>query len=302
LIVASIAWGVYNGSRRKLQYLPPKVAIEGMGIKRGLTAVEAAILMEQPMDKVLTMILFSIIKKGAASVVKQDPLEIKASEPLPEGLQAYEQDFIKAFQEIDRPKRRKALQDMTVGLVKVVSSKMKGFSRRETIAYYNDIVKRAWAQVESAQTPEVKSEKYDEVMEWTMLDKDYGDRTRDIFQTGPVFLPRWWGRYDPTFGRPVSTGGAKPMAAPTSIPGGGVSMPSLPGSAFAASMVKGVQNFSSSVIGNVNEFTSGVTNRTNPVPVTRSSSVGHTRSGGGCACACACACAGCACACAGGGR
>ena len=300
--VVIIGWGVYSGQRRKLQYLPPKIAIEGLGIKRGLTAVEAAILMEEPMDKILTMILFSVIKKGAASVVKQDPLQLKQTEPLPEGLQAYEQDFLKAFQETDRIKRRKALQEMTVDLVKGVSAKMKGFSRRETIAYYRDIVKRAWAQVEGAQTPEVKSEKFEEVMEWTMLDKDYGDRTREVFRTGPVYLPTWWGRFDPTFGRPVGTGGAKPMASPVSTPGGGVSLPSLPGSAFAASMVNSVQNFSSSVIGNVSEFTSNITNRTNPVPVTRSSSSSGSRSGGGCACACACACAGCACACAGGGR
>jgi hypothetical protein len=59
--------------------------------------------------------------------------------------------------------------------------------------------------------------------------------------------------------------------------------------------VGGVQNFSSRVLGNVNDFTSGVTNVTNPPP---SKTSGGGRSGGGCACACA----GCACACAGGGR
>ena len=46
-----------------MQYMPPKIAIEGHGIKRGLTAVEAAILMEQPLDKVMTMILFGVVKK-----------------------------------------------------------------------------------------------------------------------------------------------------------------------------------------------------------------------------------------------
>jgi len=30
---------------------PPKISIEGHGIKRGLTAVEAAILMEEPLDR-----------------------------------------------------------------------------------------------------------------------------------------------------------------------------------------------------------------------------------------------------------
>ena len=82
-----------------------------------------------------------------------------------------------------------------VDLVKSLSRKMKGFSRKETVAYYQDIIERAWKQVEAADTPEVKSEKYDEVMEWTMLDKDYDDRTRRVFTGGPVFVPIWWGRY-----------------------------------------------------------------------------------------------------------
>ncbi|TFH37152.1 MAG: hypothetical protein E4G99_03265, partial [Anaerolineales bacterium] len=64
-IVGFIALGVYASRRRKLDYLPPKIAIEGHGIKRGLTAVESAVLLETPLDRVLTMILFSIIKKGA---------------------------------------------------------------------------------------------------------------------------------------------------------------------------------------------------------------------------------------------
>ena len=39
-----------------------------------------------------------------------------------------------------------------VGLVKSVSQKMKGFSHKET-AYYEDIMRRAWEQVETAETP-----------------------------------------------------------------------------------------------------------------------------------------------------
>jgi hypothetical protein len=89
---------VIQGQRRKLQYIPPRIGIEGHGIKRGLTAVEAAILMEQPMDKILTMILFSSIKKGAAIVLTKDPMTLKVTDPLPDGLQTYEVDFLKAYQ------------------------------------------------------------------------------------------------------------------------------------------------------------------------------------------------------------
>ncbi len=288
-----IVVSVRGARRRKLQYFPPKVSIEGHGIKRGLTAIEAGILLEEPMDKILTMILFSVIKKGAANVVSRDPLKLEINPAQPEDLQPYEKEFLQAFSKAQQAARRNELQDMMVNLVKSVSQKMKGFSRKETIAYYSDIVNRAWSQVEAADTPEVKSQKYDEVMEWTMLDKDYDGRTREVFRTGPVFVPIWWPRYDPSYGR---TAPSQPASMPS---GGGVSLPHLPGSDFAASMVHGVQDFSSSVIGNVTDFTSKITNKTNPVPVSTSSG-GGGRSGGGCACACACA--GCACACAGGGR
>ena len=292
--IAIVVAGLRADRSRRLAYLPPKISIEGHGIKRGLTAVEAAILLEQPLDKVMTMILFSTIKKNAAEVVTRDPLEIKLIQPQPENLQPYEKDFIAAFQKKGAD-RRKGLQDMVVGLVKNVSEKMKGFSRAETVAYYNNITKQAWAQVEAADTPEVKSQKYEEVMDWTMLDKNYGDRTQEVFRNMPVFIPVWWGRFDPGLGK------ATPSAAPASMRGA----PQVPGTTFATSITTGVQTFSSKVVGSINEFTSRITSVTNPAPKTTSSGKGgggFGSGGHGCACACACACAGCACACAGGGR
>ncbi len=298
--------GAKSAQKRKMQYMPPKISVEGHGIKRGLTAVEAAILMEQPLDNVLTMILFSVLKKEAARVVTRDPLKLEVVSPLPDTLQPYEVDFCKAFETENKAERRTALQNVTVGLVKSVSEKMKGFSRRETIDYYKAIMEKAWQQVEAADTPEVKSETYEQVMDWTMLDKSWQGRTTQTFGPQPVFVPTWWWRFDPGMGTHTATAGgggfAKPVApagGPSS--GGSFSLPKLPGSEFAASMVTGVESFSNSVIGNLNSFTDSITNRTNPVPKTTYTSSGRS-GGGGHSCACACACAGCACACAGGGR
>jgi hypothetical protein len=304
IFVGAPILGAINKNKRKLAYLPPKIQIEGHGIKRGLTAVEAAILMEEPLDKVMTMILFGLVKKNAATVVTRDPLAIKAADPLPDGLHDYEKDFLQAFAQTDTELRRKGLQDMTVKLVNSISEKMKGFSRKETVAYYQSIMEQAWKQIETAGTPEVKSQLYGDNLEWTMLDKNYDDRTQRTF-TGPIFVPMWWGNFDPAY-HPVTTGtmaaGAKPGL---SMPASSVGKTSLPGATFAASVVTGVQSFSNKVLGNVQSFTSGVTNRTNPVPVVTSSGGGFRGGGGGFhsgGCACACACAGCACACAGGGR
>ena len=285
--------GVINERKRKLQYIKPTISIEGHGIKRGLTAVEAAILMGEPLDKVMTMVLFSTVKKGALQVISKDPLSVEILAIDQQLLQTYENDFIQAMVKPAQD-RRKGLQAMAVDLVKTVTEKMKGFSRKETIDYYKAINEKAWQQIAAAGTPEVKSQMFEETLEWTMLDKDYDDRARRTF-SGPVFMPMWWGRYDPVY-RNVGL----PQQTTTNLPSfpSSSGRASLPGADLAASVVGGVQNFSGRVLGNLNDFTNGVTKVTNPVPPPSRSSGGH--SGGGCACACACA--GCACACAGGGR
>ena len=302
--VGFIALAVYSDRRRKLAYLPPKLAIEGHGIKRGLTAIEAAILLETPLDRVLTMILFSVIKKNAAQVVTEDPLKIERITPQPEDLRPYEEEFLKAMIDEESRKRRGALQEVMVNLVKSVQKKMKGFSLKESKNYYQSIMKKAWQQVEEAKTPEVRSKLFDEGLEWTMLDRDFDDRTRRVFRTGPVYVPIWWGRYSPS-SVPVTRTTTAPRAGAPSTPSPRVSLPHLPGAEFAASMVNGVQNAASNMVSNVVGFTNGVTKTTNPPPPPSRSRSGWSSGGGrsgGCACACACACAGCACACAGGGR
>lgn len=316
LIFAAIfGWSIYQGTvgakKRKMQYLPPKMKIEGHGIKRGLTAVEAAILMEQPMDKILTMILFGVLKKEAAIVETRDPMKLTVTDPLPEGLHPYEESFLLAFQTPEK-ERKAALQKTMVDLVNSVSSKMKGFSRKESIAYYEDIIRRAWLMVEQADTPEVKSDKYNQTMEWTMLDREYEDRTRRTFSGGPVFVPMWWPRYSPAYRQSIgglSRAGTSGSSTPASVGSSGgsrMSLPQIPGSDFAANVINGTSTLAAGVVGGLTGLTTAVTNRTNPIPVATRSGGGGFRGGGGggggSSCACACACAGCACACAGGGR
>ncbi|MCJ7735641.1 MAG: hypothetical protein MUP11_13970, partial [Anaerolineales bacterium] len=268
--VLIIVVSVSSTRKRKLKYLPPKIRIEGHGIKRGLTAIEAAILLERPADKVFTMILFSLIQKDAAKVLSQEPLKLEFSDPLPENLRKYETEFIEAFKIESSRVRKTALQDMMIALIKSVGKKMEGFSHKESVRYYEDIIKRAWKQVEDADTPEVKSEKFNDHMGWTMLDGEFEDKTQDVFRRGPVYLPMWWNRYDPSYNTPRTAGSSPRTAAPSLS--GGRTLPQLPGAEFAASMATGISNFSSDVVGNITDFTSRITQKTNPVPITTSSS------------------------------
>jgi hypothetical protein len=290
--------GTRAQKRRKMDYMPPALAVEGSGVKRGLTAVEAAILLEVPLNKVMTMILFGLVKKGVVTVESEKPLRVKALEDLPKDtkLWYYERRFLSAI----KPNGTLAegeLRELVVDLIADVNKKLAGFSRKETKAYYQDIAARAWKQVEAAQTPEVLGQRWGEGFEWTMLEDDWEDHTRRVFRGRPVVMPYWWWFYRPW----AASAGVPRSSMPTPTLGGGgtpVTLPTLPGADFANTVVGGVENAANTVVSSVESFTGKVTQTTNPPPKSSSSS----SRGGGYGCACACACAGCACACAGGGR
>lgn len=236
----------FLGNQKKLSYLPPRASIEGHGIKRGLTAVETAILMEQPLDNVMAMTLFGVIKKNAAAVKVRDPLELNITAPLPEGLHQYEKDFLTSFKVAEL--RLIMLQNMMINLIKSVSEKMRGFSRKETVDYYKSIMEKAWQMVEAANTPEMKSQKMDEVLDWAMLDKNFADHIQRVFSK-PFFVPRWWGRYDPIYHKSALLPSDKQK---------------LSGKEFATSIVICAQIFSQKVMGDLNTFTKSVASTTNP--------------------------------------
>ncbi len=280
--------GVISKRRRRMKYLPPLAKVEGVGIKRGLAAPEAALLLEKPLDKVLTMVMFGLMKKGAVALVSEDPLKLKPQEISTNGLRPYETAFIEVI-ESDGDLDRDKLQDVIVDMIDELETKMSGFSYSETVEYYRSIVNTAWRLVTEAATPELKGEEFSNSLEWTMLDDNFDDRTNDIFG-GVTYVPTpaWWVYATPS----------TPAAGVTAPSVGEISLPQLPGSGFAHGIISKVEGISSGVVGKIESFTGKVTAVTNPPPVSR----GGGSSGGGGGCACACACAGCACACAGGGR
>jgi hypothetical protein len=308
IIVIAPVLSIVRSNKRKMKYLPPELSVEGVGIKRGLTAVEAAILLEKPLNKVLTMIMFGLVKKRAIIVTSEDPLRLELADPLPQHeWRKYEEDFLAAIGPKGKLKEGE-LRTMLIELIKSVNKRMKGFSRKETIAYYASIVDRAWGQVTDESTPEVKSQYFDRNLEWMMMDDAFEERTERTFRTGPVIMPPWWAYYRPwvPMVRSSRTGGGRASTGPSRGSSGGgrqITLPTLPGAAFASTVVTGMERTAGGIVSRLQDFTGGITRRTNPPPVSTSSgSRSSSHRSGGCACACACACAGCACACAGGGR
>ncbi len=80
LVVVLIGLNEWMLGKRKMHYMPPIAQVEGGGIKRGLTAPEAAVLLELPIAKVLSLVIFGMLKKGILRQVSADPLSVSVDE------------------------------------------------------------------------------------------------------------------------------------------------------------------------------------------------------------------------------
>ncbi len=298
-------------------YFPPQIKSDGEGIKRGLTAVEAAILLETDLERVISMILYGLSKKEIIEVISDEPLDVKVVSPLPDTLYDYERDFIDAIQAKSLTDKKRKMRDAMQRLILSVAKKVEGFSIDETREYYKNICDKAWAQVEAAETPELKSKLLGDNFGWAMLQEDPEKKIEDTFSDYEMFPPTWWWRVDPGYrrtwhhepsssnsGSGSSSSGSEKRSTSTSSPSRPSPMPVLPGAMFVRSITKSAKGLGNSLVGNMSQFNSSVKNKTNPAPIQSYSSSSHHSSGssGGSSCACACACASCACACAGGGR
>ena len=299
IIVLVVVFAVRSSRRRQQQYLPPRVGIESGGIKRGLSPAEAALLQVLPLAKVLLLVIFGLLKKGKLEIREGAAGDFRYHVRAQNGLelQDYETAFLAA---IDKDNRldKTLLRAMFTGMIAALEKKMAGFSRRESNAYYQSIMNKAWSQVRECPREKLPAE-LAESLEWLVLDPEYENKLAPYTQDA-VFLPGVRGPWYTQFPRSGGSGGA-------SVPGKGFGQsaggaaPSQRGGA-AANLVASLQSFSSALLGDSAAFTSAITRVTNPPPAPSYRSSGSHSSGGGCACACACACAGCACACAGGGR
>lgn len=293
---------------RKRPYLKPAMRIEALGVRRGLTAVEASQLLDLNPKMIVTEILYSLLKKRAVWVTATEPsVTLEVLEPYKDNMTAevsgiqlryYEIDFLNAIKD-DGRLDEKSLAETIMFLQRSVEEKLRGYCRRDTIDYYRKIVDKAWKEVEQADTSELASKMYDEKLLWLLLDPQHRTRTEDIFkhqtfEPAPLWLWYWYGyrhyhpqpTYEPNVKAPLDT---KPP-------------PKIPGADFANNIATAVEKTSSNIVTNLEEFANAII-PASPPPKT-SHKPAHQGSSCVCACAacaCACACVSCACACAGGG-
>ena len=304
--------------RRRGHYLPPIVSVEGGGIKRGLTAPEAAVLLELPLNRVLMLVLFGLLKKGILQQLCADPLAVKlapafdsesrserrrAAQQAGVVLHGYEQPFLDVIRAADTT--QVAHMDFKPAMKELITSvveRMKGFDVDKSRSYYKLIVAKAWAEARSLGDVQQRTEYTDDNLLWLLLSPNYDDEFTTWHTQGYRYDPPWT-----RSGGYVGGGGGLPTPAPSDAGAGHTTFSDV-ASSFAgwtenvsgriASAVDGVQLPGAPGAGIIN--LSGVDKVTGDMLESALSSAGGSSGGGGCACACAgCACA---CACAGGGR
>jgi hypothetical protein len=290
---------------RKKSYLSPQVSMETLGIKRGLTAVEASYLLGMKPTQIVTEILYSLLQKRAVWVEAANPalkLRVMPAFKNKTGtdenpLRYYEIDFLHALKDDGALDEEKLAHTVTF-LRETVEQKLRGYSRRDTVDYYRKIVTKAWTQVEQAGTVDLASKAYDEQLLWLMLDPDYNSRTETTFRDrtfnpSPMWFWYWYGyhHYNP-----------HPTYKPNiDAPSKAAKPPTIPGAEFANNIATAVEKTSSNIVTDIEKFANAIV----PMQPQKSSHAPASRESGcvcACAaCACACACVSCACACAGGG-
>ena len=289
---------------RKSTYASPKVSMETLGVKRGLTAVEASYLLDMKPTQIVTEILYSLLQKRAVWAQETKPaLKLKLLAPFEnktgpkeDPLRYYEIDFLNSLK-ADGTLDEEKLAHTIMFLRDTVEQKLAGYSRKDTVDYYRKIAAQAWTQVEQAGTAELASNAYDEQLLWLMLDPNQRTRTETVFrdriiQPNPLWFWWWYGytiyhpnpTYTPNVNAPAQSGPP----------------PAIPGADFANNIATSVEKTSNNIVVNMEKFANAIV----PPPPKASHDPAHPKADCVCACAacaCACACVSCACACAGGG-
>ncbi len=168
---------------RKKDYLPPKISIEGLGIKRNLKIIEVLFLAEMPFRIILGALLQKAIEKGALQIVSIKPLRMEAEKILPDTLDRLEREFVRICVERTPKKRQEKLIHFLIRMIKTTSNQMRGFSLKETVQYHTASI--------DAVTEKAAVEKAQEIIEQLVEDMD--ELTKQVtkatnpFKDAPIF-------------------------------------------------------------------------------------------------------------------
>ncbi|MGI6619996.1 MAG: hypothetical protein ACOX35_00905 [Bacillota bacterium] len=277
---------------RREEYTPPSISMEGIGVNETLSPAEVSVLLRQPPEKTMTLLLFSLIKKGKVQVVSDDPLRLCIRDEA--DLSEVERLFVDAVDPNTGEPDQTKLVAVFRYLATSVNEKMKPYCRKDTEAFYRGRIAALWDEVRNADTPELKLEKLDRNLLWLIQDEEQFKAAKNMFKAGQdggkqaSWYPTWW-----LLGFPRVTPYAGfywwPMMMYRSYTG------------ISSGITEGNEHKYREVEESVFAPARSVVSR----PISGGKGSGTRHHGGftppSCACACACVSCACACACAGGG-
>lgn len=300
-------WRLSLWRRRKMKYFPAELCVEGGRIKRGLSAVEAAVLLEVPLGRVLNMVVFGMLSRGILRIIEDDPLTVRLDgareSPIivrrADGrrmkLHPYEVQFLDVIR--GRPLADLKFDGAIKSLVNMVKYKMTGFDLEKTREYYRSIVDRAWKQAKGA--VDIQRDAYlDRYFGWLYMDGDFGDRWGGLETGGYYYRPVWLG---------YSHSGGGGTAGASAAPSGGGGAPDVRFSDVSHSFIGRTESVAGCLAGSADSFLSTASADASLLDLssidtfTSDTLSAMAEGGGGYGGGCACAGCACACACAGGG-
>ncbi|HNT77680.1 MAG TPA: hypothetical protein PKH77_21920 [Anaerolineae bacterium] len=316
--------------KRRKTYLPAVAQVEGGGIKRGLTAPEAAVLLEMPLNKVLTLVIFGMLEKGLLRQVQEAPLKVEVVEEFrtignpnittPKErrdfwrdvaqrkgtvIHAYEEGFLHELEKHpDAPIKSLNFSGPMKALIEITVAKMKGFDLSDTQDYYRRVMTRAMEQAQAIGEIEQREQYLDKYLPWVMLNDSY-----------PTVMTHHSYHYWPRWSHPRHIHGGLSASRPS----GSSSRPAVGGRTTAGDVAGSFAGWAENTMGGLAGALlpgsmnlpggkggfidlSGADRITGDIFEAMAKASASSGSGGGGGRSCACAGCACACACAGGGR
>jgi hypothetical protein len=213
VLAGLLIWQVVIVKRSEQAYRPVEAVFEGGGIRRGLTAPEASMLLGEPFNVTLALVIFGMLKKGflvqvadtplrvelapemrtrekSLNLIKREELRRAGAQQLGGVLYPYEEHFLELLEQ----EGKKPLTDINFGIVikpfvQYVSWRLGGYDLDQSRDYYRLIVRRA--PKEARMDGKLVSDRlkvFDRNYQWILLNDNYAE----IFDRGEeIYLPIW---------------------------------------------------------------------------------------------------------------
>ncbi len=191
------------------QYSSPRIAMDGVGVLKGLDPVEAAVLLRTPPEKVLSLILMGLVQKRLVRVKGAGPMALEVLGEADGKAPGYVHNFLAAINRVDGSLDRALLLKAYKKLVRGLVQRSRPYCRKDSEEYYRERVQEAWKELEAATAPHGKLALWEKDLGWFFLDPAVADKVEGQLASADSPFPTdywmWTDLYEP-YGLPGPAG------------------------------------------------------------------------------------------------